>query len=121
MRLYFHPITWRLAQFGLTHPNEAPTRLQHTALPSDLALFIPVDAIANVREVRDWLHDSAHVNARYSLFGCYGIEQLKYRSRSLFRGIIILFQQALDVVLFRFAWDSRLLSEIRMEPRKRAA
>lgn len=108
---YYHPIDWRRAQFGLTHPDTLPQELQHTALPIELALFLPAESIADIRDIRDWLHDSAQVNGRYRLFGYYHIEQLRYQVRSLFRGIIIVFQHVIDAVHFRLAWNSLPLTD----------
>lgn len=109
---YYHQIDWRRAQFSLTHPDVLPTELQHTPLPTELALFLPAESIINVRDIRDWLHDRAQTDGRYRLFGYYYIERLRYQVRSLFRGIIVVFQQKLDVVHFRLAWDSSTLTDL---------
>jgi len=110
--LYQIPIDWRRVHFSITHPNVTPAELQNVTIPAGLSLLLPTEEIKDVREVRNWLHDKINTDGKYDLLGCYRIVRTKYQFRSTFRGIIVVFLRALDVVHFRLCWNTMLPSEI---------
>jgi hypothetical protein len=86
------------------------------------ALFLAADRITDVREVRDFLHDSTQANGYYRLFGFYCTEYFKYRVERTFRGIVIAFPQYLDAMQFRLAWSAVMLQDVLpSQPLRRAA
>jgi hypothetical protein len=89
-------IDWRRAHFFTTHPTVIPAWDYPVAFHAEHSQFMASTALHDVRPIRDWLYRGA---IGYRLLGCYA------HTTSLFKGIVIVFENLYDLLMFR-RWTS---------------
>jgi hypothetical protein len=92
---FYMLIDWRRAQFSTNHPTVAPAYDCPVVVHTGHTHFLASTSLRDVRVIRDWLYRGA---IDYRLLGCY--EQVT----SVFRGIVIVFENLCDLVIFRRCW-----------------
>lgn len=92
---FYMLIDWRRAHFSTTHPTVPPAWDCPVIIHPEHSHFLASTVLRDVRVIRDWLHRGA---IGYRLLGCYE------HVTSLFRGIVIVFENLCDLVMFRRCW-----------------
>ena len=89
---FYMSIDWRRAQFSTNHPTVVPAWDSLVEVHAQHSHFLASTTLPDVRVIRDWLHRGA---IGYRLLGCYE------HVTSLFKGIVIVFENLCDLVIFR--------------------
>jgi len=95
--VYHLAIDWRRAKFFIAHPTVLPAMDDILTLPADRSCFLAIADITDVCLIRNWLHQTSMMGSYY-LFGCYA------RLTSFFQGIVFVFDNVTDLLLFRHRW-----------------
>lgn len=93
--MYHISIDWRRAKFAISHPSCTPHPDNVATVPNGISVFVPLNQISDVIQIRDWLHVR---DVRCKLFGRY--EKLT----SYFRGIVFTFTSLADLLMFTTHW-----------------
>ena len=97
---YHIQIGWRQLDFYRNHRRSVPAEPSgQPPFESRHQCFLPAEQIHDVIAIRNWLHKAA-LTGRYYLLGCYTAVT------SVFEGVIVVFDHASDLVLFRTHWHA---------------
>lgn len=97
---FYMLIDWRRAHFSTHHPTAAPPWDCPVVCHAQHSHFLASSSLRDVRVVRDWLYRGA---IGYRLLGCYE------HVTSLFKGIVIVFENLCDLVMFRRCWTPAIV------------